>query len=264
MSLSRPGLINTMFKNWRTQKPEPEAPVYPPDQRIYCIGDIHGRADLLEDLHRQITTDAAGYNGQLQLLYLGDYIDRGDDSSRILDILLDQAIPGFEAIHLRGNHEQAMLDFLVDPEAMAGWLTWGGRASLRSYGINPAPLPSKTELLSLRDRLERALPANHLDFLNATIPAYRNGDYYFVHAGIRPGVKLEKQAFEDQLWIRDPFLQSKKNHGAVIVHGHSVTEEAELLPNRIGIDTGAIHSGVLTSLVLEGPTQRLLQTNPNS
>ena len=125
-------------------------------------------------------------------------------------------------------------------------------------------MPSRKELQVLKEQLGQVLPADHLQFLNDTIPAYANGDYYFVHAGVRPGVALVKQAFEDQLWIREPFLQSKKNHGAVVVHGHSITTEVEMLPNRIGIDTGAYHSDVLSCLVLEGTQQRLLQTGKNT
>ena len=249
-----------MFDRLRRKKEAVREPHYADGKRMYAIGDIHGRADLLRQLHAQIQADAASYNGQCQVLYIGDFVDRGEQSSEVIDILLDSPLAGFEAVHLLGNHEQAMLDFLTDPLAMSGWLAWGGQSTLRSYGIHSSPMPSKEELQQLRDRLEEALPKAHLDFLKSCSPAYAAGDYYFVHAGIRPGVPLEKQAFEDQLWIRDPFLGSKRNHGAVIVHGHSINEEVELLPNRIGIDTGACYTGVLTSLVLEGTEQRLIQT----
>jgi serine/threonine protein phosphatase 1 len=235
-------------------------PAYPPGKRMYCIGDIHGRADLLEQLHTLIEADAAPFDGAKQLLYLGDYIDRGDESRQVIDILLSQSLAGFEYIYLLGNHEHALLDFLIDPEAMSGWLTWGGRETLASYGIQAGLSSSKSELWIVRDTLERATPASHLNFFENCLLSHTEGNYYFVHAGIRPGVALEKQDFQDQLWIRDAFLSSGANHGAVIVHGHSITEQVELLPNRIGIDTGAYSSGVLTCLVLEGTEQRLLQT----
>jgi serine/threonine protein phosphatase 1 len=235
-------------------------PAYPPGKRMYCIGDIHGRADLLEQLHTLIEVDAVPFDGTKQLLYLGDYIDRGDESRQVIDILLSQPLADFEYIYLLGNHEHALLDFLIDPEAMSGWLTWGGRETLASYGIQAGFAPSKSELYKVKSLLERATPASHLNFFENCQLSHTEGNYYFVHAGIRPGVALEKQDFQDQLWIRDAFLSSGANHGAVIVHGHSITEQVELLPNRIGIDTGAYSSGVLTCLVLEGTGQRLLQT----
>jgi len=231
---------------------------------MYCIGDIHGRADLLVQLHALIEADATPYDGTKQLLYLGDYIDRGDESRQVIDILLSQPLTGFEYTYLLGNHEHALLDFLIDPEAMSGWLTWGGRETLHSYGIQAGLSPSKSQLAELRDLLERATPASHLIFFNQCQLSHSEGNYYFVHAGIRPGVALEKQDFQDQLWIRDAFTASNADHGAIVVHGHTISEEAELLPNRIGIDTGAYSSGVLTCLVLEGTEQRLLQTGGES
>jgi serine/threonine protein phosphatase 1 len=239
----------------------PVLPAYPAGKRIYVIGDIHGRADLLDQLHAMIKADASGFEGARQVLYLGDYIDRGDDSRQVIDTLLSKPLSDFESIYLLGNHEQALLDFLLDPEAMSGWLSWGGRETLASYSIQVSLSPALPEL---RDMLERATPASHLNFYENCQLHYTEGDYYFVHAGIRPGIALDKQRFEDQLWIRDPFTSSTRDHGAVIVHGHSISEQAELLPNRIGLDTGAYYSGVLTCLVLEGTDQRLLQTGVES
>jgi serine/threonine protein phosphatase 1 len=159
-----------------------------------------------------------------------------------------------------GNHEYALLDFLLDPVVMAGWLTWGGAATLRSYGIPAGPMPSQQELHSIRDQLEQSLPASHLEFYRNCQPAHAEGSYYFVHAGIKPEIPLQKQQIEEQLWIRHEFTQSTKNHGAIVVHGHTISEQVEFRPNRIGIDTGAYYSDVLTCLVLEGSSQRLLQT----
>jgi len=240
----------------------PDTASYPDGKRLYCIGDIHGRADLLEQLHEMIEADASGYDGDKQLLYLGDYIDRGEESKRVVDILLDQPLPGFTAIHLLGNHEQALLDFLIDPHSMASWLGFGGVATLHSYGIETGLLSSRQYLEAIRAKLEEKLPRSHREFYENCILCHVEGSYYFVHAGIRPGVALEKQQFEDQLWIREAFTASMANHGAIVVHGHTISAEPELLPNRIGIDTGAFATGVLTALVLEGTTQRLLQTGP--
>jgi serine/threonine protein phosphatase 1 len=157
-------------------------------------------------------------------------------------------------------YHKTLLDFLIDPEAMSGWLTWGGRETLASYGIQASLSPAKSELSELRAMLERATPAIHLDFLEQCQLSHSEGNYYFVHAGIRPGVALEKQDFQDQLWIRDAFTNSALDHGAIVVYGHTISEQAELLPNRIGLDTDAHYSGALTCLVLEGTEQRLLQT----
>lgn len=235
-------------------------PTVPSGRRVYCIGDIHGRADLLEELHESILNDSAGYSGECRIVYLGDYVDRGEDSARVIEILLGEPLPDFVAIHLIGNHEQALLDFLVDPVMMAGWLQWGGQPTLRSYGVH-VPMPgSRESLQAARDRFEQAFPASHRAFIEACQSAHTEGDYYFVHAGIRPGVGLDKQAYEDQLWIRDEFLTSGRDHGAVIVHGHSISEQVEIRPNRIGIDTGAFFTNVLTALVLEGTERRFIQT----
>jgi serine/threonine protein phosphatase 1 len=239
-------------------------PAYPAGKRMYCIGDVHGCLGLLQDLHARIRDDAAGFSGQCQVLYVGDYIDRGEASAQVIEELLSEPLAGFEAIHLAGNHEHALLDFLADPVAMAGWLEWGGMATLRSYGINAGLIASREALQGVRDALEKAIPQAHLDFYRSGLTAHREGDYYFVHAGIKPGRALERQVIEDQLWIRGEFTNSRRDHGAVVVHGHTISEEAELLPNRIGIDTGAYQSGVLTCLVLEGEEQRLIQTGARS
>lgn len=232
----------------------------PSGQRIYCIGDIHGRDDLLQQLHKQIEADAAECNGKKQIIYLGDYIDRGPSSKQVLDRLIEHKLAGFESVFLLGNHEQALLDFLENAKAMAAWMNWGGKETLISYRVTlpPAVYIEQMELLAiqLRDRL----PEKHLNFLATLEHCYSVGNYYFVHAGIRPGVPLAKQELGDQLWIREEFTRSQQQHEAVVVHGHSIATQAELLPNRIGIDTGAFHSGVLTALVLEGSSQRLLQT----
>lgn len=235
-------------------------PFLPPGRRLYCIGDIHGRLDLLEELHELIRADAAGFQGRAGVVYLGDYIDRGAQSKQVLDLLSEHPLAGFDAIHLLGNHEQAMLDFLADPRAGAMWLQFGGQATVMSYGVGIGRLRRSTPVELLRDELEQKMPRAHLEFLANCRLLYSEGSYCFVHAGIRPGVALENQAAEDLLWIRDEFTRSRENHGCIVVHGHNIAREALFQPNRIGIDTGAFHSGVLTALVLEGGEQRLLQT----
>ena len=249
------------LKRWfGTRDEETVRPRAPDGHRIYSIGDIHGRLDLLEDLQRQIREDSESYAGEKSLVYLGDYIDRGEQSKEVIDLLLDQPMDGFQTIFLRGNHEQTLLDFLRHPRAVASWLTYGGVATLNSYGVVPHLEAHMEELEHLRNELEHRLPENHLAFYRNLEMMHLAGTYCFVHAGIRPGIPLEKQKPEDLLWIRDDFTRDSSRHGHIVVHGHSITNEVDWQANRIGIDTGAFHTGVLTCLVLEGEEQRLLQT----
>ena len=245
------------------RKAEPGArmtPAAPKGTRIYAIGDVHGRADLLEEMHAAILDDSAGYDGEKQVVYLGDFIDRGMESRQVLDILLERPLPGFESVYLMGNHEYALLNFLDDPESISGWLSWGGRETLYSYGIKCGLSPSPEELQNLARELAITMPAGHVELIENSRLCHHAGGYYFVHAGVRPGVPIEDQRFEDQLWIREPFISSEANHGAVVVHGHTINEEITQTPSRIGLDTGAYYTGILSCLVVEGEEQRFLQT----
>lgn len=251
----------SVVKRWLGAKAsEPVKPFLPENQRIYCIGDIHGRLDLLQALHRLIVADSAAYDGSKTIVYLGDYIDRGENSKGVIDLLLQSTLDGFTSIHLMGNHEQTMLDFMQHPRAVAAWLTYGGRAALHSYGVQVRGDPVREALDEIRDNLGRRLPRSHLEFLHGLSLMHIAGSYLFVHAGIRPGVPLQEQRNQDLLWIRDDFTESTVIHEHIVVHGHSITAEVDWRPNRIGIDTGAFQSGILTCLVLEGSEQRLLQT----
>lgn len=253
-------MIKRVLKSLKGPAKKRVLPYIPNGQRVYCIGDIHGRADLLEEIHQEILADAAGFDGEKYVVYLGDFVDRGPHTRQVLDLLLAEPLPGFEAVYLQGNHEQILLSFLEHPEATASWLNFGGREALYSYGIALAHIPSRSEVFALANRFNEVLPDTHREFLQNCAFSWQCGSYYFVHAGIRPSVALEKQLPEDQLWIRDEFLFSKRDHGVIVVHGHSIVDEPEFLPNRIGLDTGAFRSGVLTCLVLEGDQQRILQT----
>jgi serine/threonine protein phosphatase 1 len=253
--------LKGFVKRWFSgEEPESPKPSTPAGQRIYCIGDVHGRLDLLLELESAVQEDAAGYQGECTVVYLGDYIDRGDESKQVIDHLLDAPIEGFKPVYLLGNHEQTLLDFLRHPRAVAAWLTYGGRAALNSYGIAVTREPSSQDLLDLRDELEHRLPSSHLHFYRDLALMHVAGDYCFVHAGIRPGVPLQEQRNEDLLWIREDFTESTVRHQHVVVHGHSITPDVDWRDNRIGIDTGAFQSGVLTCLVLEGSERRVLQT----
>lgn len=253
--------MKSFVKRWLGDNgAQPLRPFLPAGRRVYCIGDIHGRLDLLQQLHRIIAMDASSYVGEKTLVYLGDYIDRGDHSKEVIDLLLAQPLQDFATVHLLGNHEQTLLDFLRHPREVMHWLTYGGRNTLQSYGV-----PLWREVLpqhmdQVRDELAAKLPPAHLDFYQELELTHVVGTYGFVHAGIRPGIPLRAQRDDDLLWIREDFTESRTIHELIIVHGHTIKPEAELLPNRIGIDTGAFVTGVLTCLVLEGSQQRLLQT----
>lgn len=238
----------------------------PPGELVYAIGDIHGRVDLLDEIHGLIEEDAAGRPAARRtVVYLGDYVDRGPDSRAVIDLLLDTPLAGFESVHLLGNHEEFLLGFLADESMGEPWMLNGGTATLASYGVDPfARYTGDSPMAQLRLALSQVLPERHLAFLQQLAISHQIGDYLFVHAGIRPGVGLDAQTRDDMLWIRDPFLDSQEWHGVIVVHGHSIRRRPERKPNRIGIDTGAYVSDQLTALVLEatedGVSERFLQT----
>jgi serine/threonine protein phosphatase 1 len=237
-------------------------PAVPEGHRVYAVGDIHGRSDLLDRLLGLVTTDIqADTPTQAHLVLLGDYIDRGLDSRGVLDRLSQPAEGPYGTICLKGNHEDSLLRFLDDVSVGHGWLRYGGLATLVSYGIaRPDRMDEATFLDHAQEQLRRHLPPRHLAFLHRLKLQVRVGDYQFVHAGVRPGVPLDRQDPDDLIWIRDEFLHSDADYGAVVVHGHSITDEPHIRHNRIGIDTGAFATGRLTCLVLEGETRRFLTT----
>lgn len=243
---------------------EPGPPSRVPDNtRVYAIGDIHGRVDLLRRLHAMIEQENAGLPEGVRkiVVYLGDYIDRGDGSRAVIDLLLEQPLPGCERVHLKGNHEAELQDFLANPRPSHTWTLYGGMATALSYRVRTAPRISALERMQeLRQKLLEAMPPAHQAFFSSLWFRFEIGDYFLVHAGVRPGVALDKQNPADMLWIREPFLSTKQSFGKRVVHGHTVTDEPEVRTNRIGIDTGAYFSGRLTCLVLEGESFRFLVT----
>lgn len=227
------------------------------------MGDVHGRLDVLAPLLRDIVVDANAANAAERplLVFLGDYVDRGADSKGVIDLILQ--MQGFERLEtrvLKGNHEEALLMFLDDPPFGPTWMQHGGAATLMSYGVQPPPGQLSAEgWVSTRDQLAAALPTRHLAFYRNLDLMTQVGDYAFVHAGVRPGVPLDQQAERDLLWIRYEFLNAPGPFGAVIVHGHTPTEAPQLTPHRLGIDTGAYATGVLTAIRLLDEDQRLIQ-----
>ena len=229
--------------------------------RVYAIGDIHGRADLLRAMLARIAADLEERPCESAVeVFLGDYIDRGPSSREVIDILLSHPPVAGARTCLRGNHEQAMLDFLGEPGVLADWSRFGGLETLLSYGLNPRLPVSFEDAARLRDELAYVLPKAHLAFLRSTALSFAMGGYFFVHAGIKPGAPLDAQSEADLLWIREPFLFSQRDHGKIIVHGHTPSEEPEVLANRINVDTGAFLTGRLTCAVLEGQGLRFLDT----
>jgi serine/threonine protein phosphatase 1 len=235
----------------------------PPGVCVYAVGDIHGRVDLLSELHRLIAEDASQLTPGTDKLvvYVGDFVDRGMESRQVLDLLIEQPLAEFSAVHLLGNHDAWLLSFLIDPQIGPTWLRYGGDATLLSYGVsvglqrNDAGLYEKLQA-QLRDRVPRA----HVDFLQSLELSYETGDFLFAHAGVRPTLPLDQQTAEDLLWIREPFLSWRRDLDRVVVHGHTVVAAPVVRNNRIGIDTGACWTGALTCLVLEEGSQRFLST----
>lgn len=219
----------------------------PSGQRVYAIGDIHGCLDRLVALHELIAEDMAERPvGHTTLVHLGDYVDRGADSAQVIDWLINRPpVPADEIVNLMGNHEHMMLSAVVgtDKDAPSHWLMNGGADSLLSWGIARTVPPAEWA---------SRIPIQHLLFLRDLAISRQIGPYLFVHAGVRPGVKLELQSRQDMMWIREPFLSSRADHGAVVVHGHTPKREPIVQPNRIAIDTGAVLGGALTCVVLEG------------
>jgi serine/threonine protein phosphatase 1 len=248
------------------QDKSPQSFHVPDGVRVYAIGDMHGRVDLLRKLHDMIRVDVHESRFDARplhpvVIYLGDYLDRGDHCRELIDLLLDDPLKGLTAFHLRGNHEQKVLEFLVDTDIGSDWIFWGGDATLRSYGADiEDPRFGQQGWDWLQDEFRQCLPARHLEFLKKTLTSHTIGDYFFVHAGVKPDIPLSEQVSKDMLWIRGEFLDSKQDFGKKIVHGHTIVDDVDIRPNRIAIDTGAWRTNKLSCLVLERDQLHLLQT----
>lgn len=245
---------------WR----RPQAPRATPGERVvYAVGDVHGRADLLSALLRRIGEDAAGLGLEVPpiLVFLGDYVDRGDHSRSVVDQVIAARNEGrFEVRTLKGNHEAALLAFLEDASFGPTWADYGGIQTLQSYGVAPPLRRSDREgWEKAREDFAARLPPSHLDFFGNLELAITLGDYVFVHAGVRPGTPLEAQREHDLLWIRDEFLRFEGPFERVVVHGHTPEIDPFIGDHRIGIDTGAYATGVLTAVRLMGERRDIIQ-----
>lgn len=226
-------------------------PSLPQGVRIYAVGDVHGRADLLEQVFNQIDAHVAVHPvGRPIALFVGDYVDRGPQSRRVLDQLLVRR-QSHETVLLKGNHETLMLEFLSNPATLQSWSQLGGLETLMSYGLTPSLKADAAAQKDLAAALQLALPQSHLLLLSDLPSSFSCGDFFFVHAGVKPRIPLDQQRDEDLLWIRDEFLLCEEEFGKIVVHGHTPVPEVDVRANRINIDTGAYATGRLTCLVMQ-------------
>ena len=240
---------------------QPQLYAVPAGQRVYAVGDIHGRADLLDLLLDRITNDDAQRGAaETLVVFLGDLVDRGPDSRGVVERLIAFSRGPVPCRFLMGNHEEVFLGALTgDVRALKFLLRIGGRATILSYDVSEAEYRD-LDFEGLAARIRDKVPEEHIRFLSAFEEMIEVGDYLFVHAGIRPGVDLESQRASDMRWIREDFLRHRDSFGKLVVHGHSITADVDIQSNRIGIDTGAYESGRLTAIGLEGTERWFLST----
>jgi len=250
------------LKKMFSGKPDPEGPRVPEGQRLYVMGDIHGRFDLFEALIRAVEEDSeTGQQSEITIILLGDLVDRGPESADV--IKLARLWNEYRNLRfLAGNHEEMFLEAFQDKEVLRHFLKHGGRETILSYGVTRDEF-NTASLEELQQMMLRKIPLGDRQFLADFEDIFAIGDYLFVHAGINPKLPLEDQKPRELRWIRDPFLKHKEKHSHIVVHGHTITEEIDERKNRIGIDTGAYRYGRLTVLVLEGEKRRYIQSVEN-
>jgi diadenosine tetraphosphatase ApaH/serine/threonine PP2A family protein phosphatase len=235
-------------------------PSLPMGTRVYAIGDIHGRLDLLEELLRRIEVDLRSRPAKRPLyVFLGDYIDRGSASRETIDRLIRHGAKN-ESVFLKGNHEAIAIKCLTDPALFDQWMRLGGVETLTSYGVSSGSLSNGKPIAMLQTAFHEALPPGHFRFFRDLRKSFEFGDFFFAHAGVKPGIQLSEQKETDLLWIRDEFLTSNDDFGKIVVHGHTPTHEVQITQNRINIDTGAFATDRLTCLVIEGSVLSVIDT----
>lgn len=256
-------MISTLFKRKPKAPVAPVTPRVPDGEVVWAVGDIHGCLDLLKPLVEAILADAASIDAKRKVvIFLGDYIDRGPDSRGVLRYLMN--LPkdaGVEWRFLKGNHEEAMLKFLDDPSFGPNWCEYGGDAALASYGLKPPEMKHRAEAWArVAADLDHRVTAEEREFLETLEYSLSIGDYFFAHAGARPGIALDRQSERDLMWIRGSFLDDGTTFEKIVVHGHTPKTEIHVDNRRIGIDTKAYASGMLTAARLEGSARRFLHT----
>ena len=250
-----------MFSLLRSRHKRLRPPQGPAGCRAYAVGDVLGRLDLLRPLLQRIEEDsAARTDARTLVVFLGDLVDRGPDSAGVLEFLRHYRPPTIEPVFLYGNHEEVMLRVLGGERGglLDRWLRYGGAETLGSYGLPAAMIRDLPEREALQHVVE-AVPSDHVSFLETFADTFSFGDYLMVHAGLRPGVPLNSQTQDDLHWIREPFLSDGRDHGKVVVHGHTIVDEVEERPNRIALDTGAYRSGSLTAVGIQNGQRWFLQ-----
>lgn len=237
---------------WSTQRAATITEPHP-RMRTYAIGDIHGRADLLAEMHRLIDQDLRSYSNNATVIYLGDYVDRGADTKGVLEQLINSTV-GTSRVFLKGNHEEMLLEFLAHPKRAQRWLSMGGKEAAQSYGVE------ESDPRRVATGLAASVPSAHMDFLRRLEVSHSTDLYFFCHAGVRPGIALAKQDAHDLMWIKGDFLNSDEKFEKIIVHGHSPVDEVDIRANRINVDTRAYATGRLSCVVLDGDQVRVLAT----
>jgi len=241
-------------------EPHPGIELPDRDQVLYVVGDVHGCLLQLVELERKIEERARRFPDREHIVvYVGDLIDRGPRSADVIDHVMAPACGSFRRIALLGNHEEAMLEARHDSTAAADWIGFGGFETLKSYGATDMPrLASRSDFRQLQRMIDFLVPEEHWEWLGALPRSLRWRGYFVAHAGIRPGCDLAEQSLRDLIWIREPFLSSREDFGAVVVHGHTPQAAPERYPNRIGVDTGCFMTGCLSAAMLDRDTVHFL------
>ncbi len=246
---------------FRTSRSKPEPPPSRIGRLVYAIGDIHGRLDLFERMIQHIRTDEMAMVERPLIILLGDYVDRGPESAAVLSrILTLQKETWCEIEVLLGNHEESLLKFLHTAHHGPAWVDYGGGSTLGSYGVAlPAARTDQAQWEETRKMFSESLPKAHLALLNAMKYLLKIDDYVFVHAGVRPDQPLAEQGPETFLWVRGAFMASEKACDFVVVHGHTPEDEPADKRWRIGIDSGAYATGILTAIRLKDVSRSIIQ-----
>ncbi|MYL97351.1 serine/threonine protein phosphatase [Novosphingobium sp. FGD1] len=248
----------TMFRNLMGRRDVRHSPSIPAGQRVYAVGDIHGRADLFQELIDIVEQDdAARGRAYTTVILLGDLIDRGSDSAGVIAKAREWGARR-RVEFIQGNHEEMLLVSRTDTDSLRSFLRFGGLETILSYGVDPQ-LAMSAEVEDLQRLMNEAIPEEDFAFIDSFEKMVRVGDYVFVHAGVRPDTPLEHQSGRDCRWIREPFLSHRGDYGGFVVHGHTITPEPDICGNRIGIDTGAFLHGTLTAIGLQGEERWFLQ-----
>lgn len=237
---AKPEAENNRIERRRIQLSFEDAPL------VYAIGDLHGSLDEFLIAEARIKNDLQHFGRKALVILLGDLVDRGPHSAQLLDYLVSSRPSEFHRIAICGNHDSAFLDFVRNPRANMAWLDYGGRETLRSYGIDIQYLMSNGGVRALTEAVSNTIPTEHISLLKSLPVSVLIDDVLFVHAGIAPGVPLAEQRDEDFMWIRSPFLEQGPSLPITVVHGHTPVTDPYFGNGRLGIDTGAYATGRLT------------------